>query len=155
MRERNLQDSCMGQSLRVLHLEDNRNYSALVRSKLAAEGFDPDLLCVETEAEFEAALAKGGYDLIIADYYLPTYDGIKAMKLAQEKLPHVPILLVSGTIGEEAAVESLKAGATDYVLKHWPERLMPAVRRALREAEERKNRVRAETTLIRREKQFR
>src|SRR3984957_7940169 len=98
MRWRNLQDSLMGQPLRVLHLEDNRNYSALVKSKLAAEGFEPDLLCVETEADFEAALNKGGYDLIIADYYLPTYDGVKALKLAHEKLPDVPILLVSGTI---------------------------------------------------------
>src|ERR1700722_6511526 len=144
----------MGQPLRVLHLEDNRNYSALVQSKLAAEGFEPDLLCVETEADFQKALEQGGYDLIIADYYLPTYDGLKAMKMAQEKMPGVPILLVSGTIGEEAAVESLKAGATDYVLKHWPERLIPAVRRALREAQERKHRVAAEMALTRREKHF-
>ena len=144
----------MGQPLRVLHLEDNRNYSALVKSKLAAEGFEPDLLCVETEAEFVAALECGPYDLIIADYHLPTYDGIKALKVAREKQPVAPILLISGTVGEEAAVESLKAGATDYVLKHWPERLIPAVRRALREAQERKQRLAAETALTRREKHF-
>ncbi len=144
----------MGQPLRVLHLEDNRNYSALLESKLTAEGFKPDLRRVETEAEFKAALNEGGYDLIIADYYLPTYDGIKALKIAREKLPSIPILLVSGTIGEEAAVESLKAGATDYVLKHWPERLIPAVRRALREADDRKHRLAAESALTRREKHF-
>jgi PAS domain S-box-containing protein len=144
----------MAQPLRVLHLEDNRNYSALVASKLAAEGFDPDVLCVETEAEFDAALNKGGFDIIIADFHLPTYDGIKALKLAREKQPNVPVLLVSGTIGEEAAIESLKAGATDYVLKHWTERLVPSVRRALREAEERKHRLAAETELTRREKRF-
>src|ERR1700759_1268630 len=144
----------MGQPLRVLHLEDNRNYSARVQSKLAAEGFEPDLLRVETEADFEAALTHGQFDLIIADYFLPTYDGIKAMKSAREKLPSVPILLVSGTIGEDAAVESLKAGATDYVLKHWPERLIPAVRRALREADDRKLRLAAESELTRREKHF-
>ncbi|MDB6021091.1 MAG: domain S-box, partial [Pedosphaera sp.] len=145
----------MNQPLRVLHLEDNRNYSDLVQSKLAAEGFAPEVVCVETREDFEAALAQGGYDLIIADYFLPAYDGIKALKLSKEKQPDTPVLLVSGTIGEEAAIESLKAGATDYVLKHWPERLIPAVRRALREAGERKNRLRAETTLSRREKHFR
>ncbi|MDB6066584.1 MAG: Blue-light-activated protein [Pedosphaera sp.] len=141
--------------LRVLHLEDNADYSALVRSKLAAEGFAPDLLLVQTKEEFQAALEKGNFDLIIADYFLPDYDGIKAMKLALEKLPGTPILLVSGTIGEEAAIASLKAGATDYVLKHWPERLVPAVRRALREAEERKSRLLAEKTLVQKERRFR
>ena len=144
----------MSQPLRVLHLEDNRNYSALVKSKLAAEGFEPDVICVETEADFEAALSNGNYDLVIADYHLPAYDGIAALKVARKKLPIVPILLVSGTVGEEAAVESLKAGATDYVLKHWPERLIPAVRRALREADERKHRLAAESALTRREKHF-
>ncbi len=141
--------------LRVLHLEDNHDYSALVGSKLAVEGIPAELLCVETRADFEAALDRGGFDLIIADYSLPDYDGIQALKLARQKTPDTPILLVSGTIGEEAAIESLRGGATDYVLKQWPERLVPSVRRALREAEERKNRLRAETALERREKLFR
>ena len=145
----------MSQPLRVLHLEDNKNYSSLVRSKLAAEGFTPEVVCVETREDFLAALEQAPFDLIIADYYLPTYDGLKALTLAQLKRPETPILLVSGTIGEEAAIESLKAGATDYVLKHWPERLVPAVRRALREAEERRQRQQAESTLLRREKYFR
>jgi two-component system, cell cycle sensor histidine kinase and response regulator CckA len=145
----------MSPLLRVLHLEDNRDYSALVESKLAAEGFKPELVCVETRDAFEAALKEKPFDIIIADYFLPTYDGLKALKLAREKSPHTPILLVSGTIGEEAAVESLRAGADDYVLKHWPERLVPAVRRALREAEHRRSRVQAETALVRSEKLFR
>lgn len=145
----------MNQPLRVLHLEDNRSYSDLVCSKLEEEGFTPEVTCVETEEDFQNALKKGGFDLIIADYFLPNYDGIKALKLAQELQPHTPILLVSGTIGEEAAIESMKAGATDYVLKHWPERLIPAVRRALRESAEHKQRLRAEQELLRREKYFR
>src|SRR5258707_7150 len=99
----NGQNHGMNPPLRVLHLEDNPNYSALVRSKLAAEGFEPDVLCVETKEAFESALSKQHFDVIIADYYLPTYDGIQALKLAQEKTPETPILLVSGTIGEEAA----------------------------------------------------
>ena len=141
--------------LRVLHLEDNKDYSALVESTLAAAGFKPELLCVDNESDFRAALAKAEYDLIIADYHLPTYNGVQAIKLALEKQPTTPTLLVSGTIGEDAAIESLKGGATDYVLKHWPERLIPAVQRALREAKEHKSRLRAETELVRREKYFR
>ncbi len=150
-----MQHGGMGQPLQVLHLEDNPDYSSLLSAKLAADGMAAEVLCVGTREDFQTALDRGGYDLIVADYSLPDYNGIQAMKLAQEKLPGTPILLVSGTIGEEAAIESLKAGATDYVLKHWPERLVPAVRRALREAEERKNRLLAETKLVRREKLFR
>ncbi len=145
----------MSLPLRVLHLEDNRNYSAMVSAKLAAEGFAPEVECVETREDFQAALEKGGFDLIIADYFLPNFDGLTALQQAREKRPETPVLLVSGTIGEAAAVASLKAGATDYVLKHWPERLIPAVKRALKEAEERKSRLRMETALVRREKLFR
>jgi PAS domain S-box-containing protein len=145
----------MGQPLQILHLEDNPDYSLLLSSKLAAEGIEAEVLCVGTRADFQAALQRGGYDLIVADYSLPDYNGVEAMKLARQKELDTPILLVSGTIGEEAAIESLKAGATDYVLKQWPERLVPAVRRALREAEERKNRLLAETKLMRRERLFR
>ncbi len=145
----------MSLRLRVLHLEDNQSYSELVAAKLAAEGFAPEVVCVETREDFEAAMEKGGFDLIIADYFLPAYDGLTALKRAQEKLPETPVLLVSGTIGEEAAVASLKAGATDYVLKHWPERLVPAVQRALKDAEDRRSHLRTEAALIRREKHFR
>src|SRR4051812_13515641 len=145
----------MKSPLRVLHLEDNRSYSELVQAKLEAEGFQPEMVCVETEAEFHAALMGTDFDLIITDYHLPTYDGISALKLAQKEKPGVPILLVSGTIGEEAAIEGFKAGATDYVLKHWPDRLIPAVRRALRGADERANRLRVEAEMARRENYFR
>lgn len=145
----------MTSPLRVLHLEDDQSYSELVAAKLGAEGFAPEVMCVETREGFAAALEKGGFDLIIADYFLPTYDGLTALKLAQEKLPETPVILVSGTIGEAAAVASLKAGATDYVLKHWPERLVPAVQRALKEAEDRRSHLRTEAALIRREKHFR
>src|SRR4029077_20730056 len=105
--------------------------------------------------DFEAALALESFDLILADYMLPSYDGLKALRCARERSPNTPFLLVSGTIGEEAAIESLRDGATDYVLKHWPERLVPAIRGAVKEANERKERQRAETELVRREKYFR
>ncbi len=144
----------MNSPLRVLHLEDDRNYSALVSARLKSEGFTPEVVCVETREDFLKALEKGGFDIVIADYFLPGYDGLAALKLAQEKQPQTPLLLVSGAIGEEAAVASLRACAMDYVLKNWPERLVPAVRRALKEAEDRKSHLRTEAALSRREKHF-
>jgi PAS domain S-box-containing protein len=113
------------------------------------------LVAVENRAAFEGALAPERFDIILADYLLPSYNGLEALRAAREKCPETPFLLVSGSIGEQAAIESLKAGATDYVLKPWPERLAPAVRRAVAEAEERRRRRRAETELVRREKHFR
>jgi len=122
---------------------------------LEREGFQVEMVLVEGRAGFEAALGSEKFDIILADYSLPAYDGLEALRAAQQKCPETPFLLVSGTIGEQAAIESLKAGATDYVLKHWPERLVPAVSRAVREAEERRQRRQMETELIRREKYFR
>ncbi len=145
----------MNGPLRILHLEDQPEYSDLARSLLANEGYQVECVLVEDRAGFEAALAPKKFDVILADYLLPTYNGLEALRVARETCPETPFLLVSGTIGEQAAIESLKAGATDYVLKHWPERLVPAVRRAVEEAEERRQRQRVETELVRREKHFR
>ncbi len=141
--------------LRILHLEDDPDYADLVKSLLDAEGFRANVNLVSDQAAFEKALEQRDFDLILADYLLPAYNGIQALKLAHQECPDVPFLLVSGTIGEPAAIESLKCGATDYVLKHWPERLVPAIRRAAQEAEDRLQRRKIETELIRREKYFR
>ena len=89
----------------------------------------------------------GGFDLILADYTLPLFDGISALKIAQEVCPEVPFIFVSGTMGEELAIEALKMGATDYVFKTRLSRIGPSVRRALREAEERSQRKRAADAL--------
>jgi PAS domain S-box-containing protein len=145
----------MNRPLRILHLEDDPDYCDLVQSLLAKEGFEVEVVLVENRADFEGALASDKFDIILADYLLPSYNGLEALRVARERCPETPFLLISGTIGEQAAIESLKSGATDYVLKHWPERLMPAVRRAVEEAEERKRRRRVETELVRREKHFR
>jgi PAS domain S-box-containing protein len=145
----------MNRPLRILHLEDDPDYCDLVRSMLAKEEFQAEVVLTENRADFERALAPEKFDVILADYLLPSYDGLEALRAAREKCPETPFLLVSGTIGEQAAIESLKSGATDYVLKLWPERLVPAVRRAVEEAEERKRRRQAETELVRREKHFR
>ena len=114
-------------AIRLLIVEDSANDAALLLAELKHKGQTTAHQRVETKEEFQAALEKGGFDLIIADYFLPGFDGITAVQQARDRLPETPVLLVSGTIGEAAAVESLKAGATDYVLKHWPERLIPAV----------------------------
>ena len=135
--------------LRILHLEDNTNDAELVQAMLAADGIACDLVRVETRDKFLAAVDQGGFDLILCDYSMPSFDGRTALALAQEKCPDLPFLFVSGTIGEERAIEALKAGATDYVLKDRPARLAPAVRRALDEAQERTQRKRAEEQIHR------
>ncbi len=145
----------MNKPLRVLHLEDDPDYCNLVRSMLAAEGFDVELVVAANRAEFERVLAPGRFDVILADYLLPSYNGLDALRTTRKECPETPFLLISGTIGEQAAIESVKAGATDYVLKHWPERLVPAVCRAVQEAQGRAERRRIETELVRREKYFR
>jgi DNA-binding NtrC family response regulator len=102
---------------------------------------------VETRSEFLACLEGSSYDVVLADYSLPAFDGLTALGLLRERDPDLPFVLVSGTMGEEIAVESLKAGVTDYVLNDRLSRLGPAVRRALREREERARRQRAERLL--------
>ena len=118
-------------------------------------GLDAGVKSVGDRAAFETALDSEVFDVIISDYHLPTFSGLEALAMARKKCPHTPFILVSGTIGEQAAIESLKAGATDYVLKQQPERLPSAVRRAVKEAEERAKLREAETGMARREKYFR
>ncbi|MBI2977194.1 MAG: response regulator, partial [Chloroflexi bacterium] len=122
--------------LRILHLEDNRNDAELAQAALEADGLACAVTRVDTRADFLAAVERGGFDLILADYSLPGYDGLSALGHVREQRPEAPFILVSGMVGEEVAVDSLKHGATDYVLKQRLSRLVPAVRRALRETEE-------------------
>ncbi len=145
----------MKSHLRILQLEDNRSDCDLVEAMLIAEGFTLEVVRVESREQFQAALESGRFDLIISDYSLPSYDGLAALALAREQRPTAPFIFFSGTIGEEVAIESLQKGATDYVLKDRPERLVAAVRRALQESEERALRKEAEENLRKREKWFR
>jgi PAS domain S-box-containing protein len=145
----------MNQPLRILHLEDNPADSQLVRDQLAQEGGAAAISLATGRAEFLALLEKGSWDLILADFRLPNFTGIEALKLVRERLPHTPFILLSGTIGELAAIESLKAGATDYVLKQNRERLPSSIVRAVAEAAERARRELAETELRQSEKQYR
>ncbi|HXR05349.1 MAG TPA: PAS domain S-box protein, partial [Verrucomicrobiae bacterium] len=95
------------------------------------------------------------FDIILSDFHLPSFTGLDALAIVMKKCPHTPFILISGTIGEQAAIESLKAGATDYLLKQQPERLASAIRRAVEEAGERARRREAEIELVRRERYFR
>jgi DNA-binding NtrC family response regulator len=137
--------------LRILYLEDEPRDAELVQASLEAEGVDCDLIRVDTEADFFQALKQGGFELILADYTLPSFDGISALKIVREICPQVPFIFVSGTLVEEIGIEALKQGATDYVSKTRLSRIVPSVRRALREAEERVQRKRAEESLKRNE----
>jgi len=122
--------------LRILNLEDSRDDCELIHRSLLREGIECDLVRVETGEDFAAAVRRGGFDLILADYSLPSFDGLSALKMAKETCPEVPFIFVSGAIGEEVAIETLKQGATDYVLKDRLSRLTTAIRRALLEVEE-------------------
>jgi len=133
--------------LQVLHLEDDARDTELVQAALEGEGIQSELTRVETEQDFLAALKRERLDLILADYTLPSFDGLSALRIAQQHSPDVPFIFVSGTLGEDVAIEALKTGATDYVLKTRLARLGPAVNRALSEARERADRKRAEAFL--------
>src|SRR5580693_2047431 len=137
--------------LRILYLEDDPRDAELVQGTLEAGGIDCDLTRVETQDELVASLQQGGFDLVLADYTLPAFDGLSALKVAQQGWPQLPFIFVSGTLDEEVAIESLKIGATDYVFKTRLARIVPSVLRALREAEERTERRRAEEALRRSE----
>jgi PAS domain S-box-containing protein len=120
----------MSVPLHLLVLEDNPSDAELVIIELRRAGFEPEWKRVETEADFLAALDPT-LELILADYRLPQFDGLRALNLVQERKLGIPLLIVSGTIGEELAVEAMKKGAADYLLKDRLARLGPAVKQAL------------------------
>ena len=134
-------------SIRILHLEDSPRDAELLQSQLAAGGLACEVVLVDSKQRFEAALAGEGFDVILVDYNIAGYDGRAALQLTQQSRQSAPVIVVSGTLGEEAAVECLQLGATDYVLKQRSARLIPAVRRALAEAAERSRRRLAEVDL--------
>ena len=141
----------MTSPLRILLLEDNTDDAGLIQELLDGDEIVCELTRVQTRAEFVTALGMAEIDLILADYKLPSFDGISALKIALSERPDLPFIFVSGTLGEELAIEALKIGATDYVLKTRLSRLVPSVQRALREAQERADRKKAEAALRRSE----
>jgi DNA-binding NtrC family response regulator len=127
-------------TINILHLEDDPYDAALVQATLRAGGIISTTTCVQTHDCFVSELARGGVDLILADYTLPAFDGLSALKIAHEERPEVPFIFVSGTLGEDQAIDSLKSGATDYVLKRNLSRLPPAIIRVMQEVEARAER---------------
>jgi PAS domain S-box-containing protein len=134
--------------LRIVHLEDKPQDRELVADFLAAEGIECKISYAKTGSEFREALVREKSDLILCDYSLPSYSGTEALRAARQAQPETPFIFVSGTIGEERAVESLRMGATDYVLKEHLDRLIPVVRRALSEAELRRMSRQAEAYCV-------
>jgi two-component system cell cycle sensor histidine kinase/response regulator CckA len=145
----------MTRPLRVLHLEDSPRDAEMVRHRLDVEGVHCEILLANSKDTFEAALTEKSFDLIISDYNLPGYDGVAALTQAQQQQPDVPVILISGTVGEEEAVRCLHIGATDYLFKEHLDRLAPAVQRALQEAETRRTRRQIEHALLQREQALR
>ncbi|HAV22687.1 MAG: hypothetical protein A2X67_10030 [Ignavibacteria bacterium GWA2_55_11] len=145
----------MGTIVHILHLEDNPHDAELVRSMLHAQGLRCRITVVDNESDYIAELGKKTYDLIISDFTIPGFSGKTALKLAHERYAEIPFVFVSGTIGEDAAIDSLVNGADDYVLKSKLTRLVPSVLRALRESEHRKERRRVERELKQSEEKFR
>jgi signal transduction histidine kinase len=126
--------------LRVLIVEDSEDDALLVIRALRRGGYAPEVLRVETDEALRAALADR-WDVVISDYVLPRFDGMAALRVVREKAgPELPFVLVSGTIGEERAVEALKSGAGDFVTKQNLMRLVPAIEREIRDAKVRRER---------------
>lgn len=137
----------MKKDIRILLLEDNVADAELTQFALRKGGLNFSLVRVETCEDYESQLRERPPALILSDYSLPGFNGQDALTVAQERCPDIPFIFVTGTMGEEVAIETLKSGATDYVLKTRLSRLMPAVSRALREAEERAQHRRAQVQL--------
>ena len=145
----------MKNEIRILLLEDDATDAGLVRFALTRGGLPFVLERVDNKPDFVEGLEKFAPNLILSDFSLPNFDGYSALAIAQKKCPNIPFIFVTGTLGEEVAIETMKQGATDYVLKHRLARLVPSVRRALREAALRADRQQAESRLRESHKQLR
>jgi signal transduction histidine kinase len=133
--------------LRALLLEDNENDALMLGRHLKRGGYEVELEQVETADAFGRALDSGRWDVVFADYVLPGYSGLAALKEVQTRELDIPFIIVSGKIGEETAVEAMRAGAHDYLMKSNLARLGPVVERELREAHRRQDRRRAQDQL--------
>jgi two-component system cell cycle sensor histidine kinase/response regulator CckA len=137
----------MKDPLRLLIVEDSENDTILLMRELTRGGFDPKFERVETAADMRAALKRQPWDLVISDHFVPGFGSLEALALLKEHGLDIPFIIVSGVIGEDVAVQAMKAGAHDYVMKGKLVRLVPSIQRELREAENRRARHRAEAAL--------
>ena len=136
-----------GKTLRVLLVEDMEDDAALIERQIVRGGYQVELRRVDTAQGFKAALAQAPWDVIITDHNLPAFSSTVALALMREAGLDVPVIIVSGSIGEEIAVAAMKAGASDYVMKDNLARLLPAMERELREAVVRRDHQKAKATI--------
>ena len=134
-------------ALRILHLEDDPRDTELMIAALRQAGIDCEVVRVDTREQFVEHLSDRRFDVVISDVAVPGFDGMAAQMVWQEQRPTIPFIVLSGTFGEEVAIERLKEGATDCVLKNWMDKLPTVVRRALREMQERSERQQAQSEL--------
>jgi PAS domain S-box-containing protein len=139
----------MPHELHILHLEDDPRDTELMVASLRHAGIDCEVVRVDTRDQFIEKLNDRRFDVVISDVSVPGFDGISAQAVWQEQRPNIPFIFLSGTFGEEVAIERLKDGATDYVLKNWMDKLPTVVRRALREMHDRSERQHAQSALQR------
>ncbi len=137
----------MKTKLRVLMVEDNEDDAILIARLLQRGGFDLEWQRVDNRADLIHALDQGGWDLLITDYSLPGFSGKEVLEIYKQRNLDIPFIMVSGTIGEDIAVEAMKLGAHDYIMKDNLKRLVPAVKREIKEAVERQKRRQAEEAL--------
>ena len=137
-----------GRSARILILEDEAWDANLAQRLLVEAGLNLVAVVVDSKASFIEQMATFQPDIILSDYYLPGFSGREALKIAQELYPDIPFIIWSGVLGDEAAVELIKQGATDYVLKDRPARLPSFILRALAEVEQRARLAHLEAQLL-------
>src|SRR5512138_890559 len=137
----------MGTYLRILIIEDSKEDAHLILREIQRGGYEVESERVETAQAMQAALTRQGWDLIICDFSLPQFNAPKALELLKESGYDIPFIIASGTIGEESAVNALKAGAHDFIIKGNYARLIPAIERELKEAEIRRERREREREL--------
>lgn len=138
----------MNKRIEILHLEDSQKDSELIKSIIENGGIEFDYFLVDNETDYVNILANENIDLIIADYSLPGYDGYEAFKVSKELYPDIPFIFVSGTISEDTAIDAMVNGAVDYVLKNNLARLVPSIRRSLKQSKNELLRKQAEEELM-------
>lgn len=144
----------MLKKIKILHLEDSSNDSELIRTLIEIGRIDHDYFLADNENDFLNILETENIDIILSDYKLPDYNGNEALKVSREKYSHMPFIFVSGAMGEDRAIDAMRNGATDYVLKNRLERLVPAIKRAIREHELDIKQKQAETDLHESERKY-
>lgn len=134
--------------LKILHLEDNKRDADLVRDLLESTWPGCRISVVVTREEYLEAIKSGAFDVVLSDYQIPGFDGMEALTLVRELAPELPFVFFSGTIGEERAIDAMRAGAADYVIKDRMQRLPIAIQRAVHDSEVKRARGRAEDELV-------